>query len=77
MEVTKHGKFFQEIQCPNCGAYLGVTPSDITTFSSIHEVEGVKKQYKESFINCPECHSALTVDFAFEDVNETVNSDNQ
>ena len=80
IEVFKHGKYYQTIECKECGAGFGFTPRSIQSFVTVDPGnDGKNYKYEKHFLVCPECGNIITLklDVSPIEVEETEKEDKQ
>lgn len=75
MEIIKHGKTYQELECEMCKAQIGFTYRDIEHKIVNDAYNGTVHETITEFIYCPECGCRIVLSLKIDGVPREVRND--
>ena len=74
-KVINHGNQYKVEVCNACSCVFGITPADITTYSTIEEYDDKTLHLTKAFTTCPECGIPIVLSSAINEVTPPTEED--
>ena len=76
MNIIKHGKTYQELDCIMCNALIGVADKDIEHKIAHDAYDGAIHETITEFVYCPECGCRIVLSLKIDGVDREIRRSN-